>query len=270
MKYKRVVTSGCSYAKNSFEENRARKNCLPADNFINPATGEEYRTNFTAELGGLLDLPAYSLAVNGIGFKFIIYHAFLWIKSNLEKVQDTLFIISLSHRGRVTLWRPNEVNTDFYTLPGVDDKLPKTFCVPVNTIYKKDKVDTDWRRQQSTEAGINPDAFDTFLNVFWKELIDIPSKFAIDEMLVTLFNSYCRDIGLDVLYIDVPGEHRHGSTNWRDIINGKFLDFPDGRQYWKDYLTHKDSAYKGEHPNYNDHVELGEILADYIRGMPNI
>ena len=43
--------------------------------------------------------------------------------------------------------------------------------------------------------------------------------------------------------------------------------FPDNNEYWKDHIISYDDTYCGEHPNYNDHVRLGKLLANYLKPL---
>lgn len=49
----------------------------------------------------------------------------------------------------------------------------------------------------------------------------------------------------------------------KDIVN-TFI-FPNNDEYWQKYIQSYDDSYNGNHPNFNDHVILGKLLADYMK-----
>ena len=54
----------------------------------------------------------------------------------------------------------------------------------------------------------------------------------------------------------------NGEFSIKDKVNT--LIFPNNSEYWIDYIQSYDDTYFSEHPNFNDHVILGKLLANKL------
>ena len=54
----------------------------------------------------------------------------------------------------------------------------------------------------------------------------------------------------------------------KNIVN-TFM-FPTNTEYWTEYIHSYDSTYRMEHPNFNDHVVFGKLLANYLKHRKDI
>lgn len=263
-KYKHVVAAGCSYTHNSYENaNPERENRIPVEQYVN---GKLPSTSYVHELGKLADSESYNLAKNGLSFKFVLYYAFLWIQNNLDKVEESLLLVGLTHRRRETFFNPKHQGK--LRLKGLKGPLSVPYVVPTKHTPVEEFKNQEWLQREVKSLGVTTDAYSNFTYILWNCLNDNNQRDVLDEMYMVMLQNYCNTIGLDILFIDMTNEAERWPTfnlkDWRDIVYPVFK-WPDGSGSWKHYLTVKDETYNGEHPNYNDHVELAELLYEYIK-----
>lgn len=262
-KYKNVVAVGCSYTHGSHEDaNPTRANIIPSTEYID---GKPPKTSFVRELAKLANIEFYNLGKNGLSFKFLLYYAFLWIQGNIDKVNDTLLIVGLTHRRRETFFNPRHKGK--WRLKGIEGELTAPYVVPTRHTPLEQFKNTKWLRGEAERLDVTPEAYCNFTDILWNIVDDPVQRDSIDEMYMIMLQNYCNKIGLDILFIDTTNEAvrwpKYNLKDWREIVEPVFV-WPDGSESWKHYLFNKDPAYKGEHPNYEDHVELGRLLYQYI------
>lgn len=268
-KYKCIIGVGCSYTCGSFEgANPNRSNC------INPSTYTDDnvpRTSYVEELGNLIGVESINLAKNGFSFKFLAFYTYLWITHNRDKVQDALLLVGLTHRRRETFWNTNYNGKKKF--PGTTKTFTPPFVLPTKYIMNHTEKRAKWFDEMARELNTTPKEFHSFLKILWTSLDDPNQRDILDEMYMVLLQSYCNSIGLDILFIDIPNEAVHfpsdNFTDWRELV-GPVFKWPNDRHGWKDYLTSIDDSYRWEHPNYNDHVHLAQLLYDYIESNKDV
>ena len=117
MRFKHIVSVGCSYIRRSFEEEPWRDTQGASNSW-------EDSTNFTEILGKKYNIPTYNLAIEGASPKYIAYRLYRWLRDNPEKIKDTFFIIGVTNRGRDTFWFNENTVRDLE--PRQDGGLPAT------------------------------------------------------------------------------------------------------------------------------------------------
>lgn len=262
--YKHVVGVGCSYTYGSHErENDTRANKIPVSEYKN---GKPPLTSYIVEFARLINAESYNLAKNGLSFKFLLFYAFLWIRDNLDKIDDTLLVVGLTHRRRETFFNIERIGVT--NLKGVDKEYRLPYVVPSKHVPLGKFKNTKWLLQEAEILGVKPESYCDFTDILWNKLNDPIQRDIIDEMYMVMLQNYCNTIGLDILFIDIPNEAVKPGRNinfkdWRDIVEPVFK-WPDDSESWKHYILKKDSTYYWGHPNYEDHVELGKLLHQYI------
>jgi len=78
------------------------------------------------------------------------------------------------------------------------------------------------------------------------------------ETLLKLTYSYFKEKNIPVLFINTMNV----DISTKDIVP-TFI-FPNGTEYWRDYITSYDSTYRMEHPNIADHKHLAKLLVDKL------
>lgn len=264
--YRYVISAGCSYTFVSYEEDdpeMKRYNALPKERYVD---GKPPKTSFIRELGSLLGAESFNLAKNGLSFKFILYYSFLWIQNNMDKVKDSLLIVGLTHRRRETFFNPN--HNGGHLIEGVGKKIAP-FLMPIRAYSRKDikgKM-VNFIDGAAERLDISSEDYLSFLEIFWDKLDDPVQRDAMDEMYMILLQTYCNNIGLDILFLDMANESYKWPDmklkHWKDLIEPIFT-WPNNAPSWRHHIMDKNGYDVFGHPNYNDHVELGRLLYEYI------
>lgn len=253
MKYKQVISTGCSYTNHSYEtENLSRSNKLD---------GEYKETSFTQVLAERLGVPYTNRAFNGASISTTVLNAYEWIESNKDYVKDTLLLIGITFRGRINLWRSDS-----------KDDYKAYYCLtPSVWSGKVDKGAIEHLQGEGDFIGESYKDVHTFGRLYWEHYYNGPKLHLQDEMILVTLEAYCESIGLDVLFVDAADESTGHvpegyirSKPWKDILKNVYT-LPKNYPGWKSYIRDYDENYKGEHPNYNDHVELGNLLYEHIK-----
>lgn len=221
---KRIVSTGCSFVRNSFEDENIKRSNI-GDTPTRPLVQSHYclsnvaiqnETNYTIELGELMQLPTLSYGQGGSGNRYTVYKALDLIEKGIIKDGDFL-LIGITEFTRYDFVRPSYSKDDIPI-----SKWPK---LPVDEYAK-------YYSKKDNEFEI-------------KTLLKIASAYLEKKGLHHMFINTMNDI-----------------VSIKDIVP-TFL-FPDKTEYWRSYITNYDSTYTLEHPNIADHKILAKLLLDKL------
>lgn len=251
LSYKYVVASGCSYTHNSHD-------------FKSRSTYSDEHTTFIEQLGLLLGVPWYNLAKGGFSLHSIFQMALRWIEDNTEKLQDTFFVIGLTHYNRYNFFLEDKgIKDHSFKLEGINGRIPGYLHMPKRIKgFEYDKEPNILRHCRDFDVDIKD--FEAFHKTLWDAHTNLDHMIQDEIRLIKALKDILDYKGIDYVFIDIPNEHLHAKVpNWRDHIS-PVLDFPNGCVGWKQYILTQDEGYQYEHPNYDDHVKLANILYQYI------
>lgn len=251
MKFKYIVSTGCSYIKRSFEETEGRRES------DGPSNSWRDATSFTQIMGEELGIPVWNVAVEGSCAKYLTYRLYRWLEDNPKKIKDTFFVIGITHFGRDTLWmNHNEILHGRHKEPGIKKTLARPFVMP--RVYKstREGMLVDEVDDLAPQTGHTSEQLYNFLEMYWRDFIDFNELEIMQTMHYKMLHSYLNELGGEHVFLNIFNEKAPKSL--------PYYTFPDGNQQWKRYITGKDKQYQLEHPNAVDHREMAHFLIDYI------
>ena len=250
--YKYVVASGCSYTNNSHD-------------FKSRSTYREgEKTSYIEQLGLLLNIPWYNLAKGGFSIHTIFQMSLRWLEDNPEKLQDTFFVIGLTHYNRYNFFlEDNGIKDKSFKLFGINGRIPGYLHIPkLIEGFKYNKEPNIVSHCRNHDIDIKD--FEVFHKTLWRAHTNLEHMIQDEIRLIKALKDILEYKGVDYVFIDIPNEHLHAKVpNWRDHVS-PVLDFPNNCVGWKQYILSNDEGYEYEHPNYDDHVQLASILYKYI------
>jgi|DEB0MinimDraft_4_1074332.scaffolds.fasta_scaffold27250_2 hypothetical protein len=100
----------------------------------------------------------------------------------------------------------------------------------------------------------------------WPKLpVEDYTKFYVEEdvkfeltTLIELTSLYLNTNNINHLFVNTM----NNSFSTKDVCNT--LIFPNGTEYWRDYILSYDDSYKHGHPNIDDHKKLANIIYEQL------
>jgi hypothetical protein len=231
--YSHIVASGCSFTRGYVEhENKDRINYNP-----NITSGGKY--GFVSRLAELLGCTYKNLAIGGIGIRHSIRLLYEYIDNSKEDLSDILLILGVSFPFRYDFINPLDSS--------------KKYCIPQPlhlANHPKFKV------EKAKQFNTDPEDLQKFVEVFFKSITSTETLLTEFTQLIDIFQHYCKGKGVDLLIINMMDP---------DLIVPNAFKFKDGSLTWKQYIKGYDSSYGVQHPNYDDHTRLGNLLYEYIK-----
>lgn len=230
---KHILSVGCSYTKNSSEESDYREKSTKT-------------TSFTKELAKKLNVPFNNLAVGGHSFHSLFFTFFEWIENNKELSKETLVVVGLTHFNRQNFW--------------INDGTAHSI-----SYHKSKNGSYDYLEEHLKYLSVSLEEYVTFQNVLYRHFNNTAKQQTAEIIYMKQIEQYCKDRNIPYIIVDIPGEGYRFDylPKWHDVLD-KVYTFPNGDKSWKQYISNYDKNFRLEHPNYEDHVILGNLLYEYI------
>jgi len=208
-----------------------------------------------------------NLSATGAGNDYIFRTAYNWIKSSgdLYSGKKAAVIVGLSELMRTE--RYDEEGGIWYHFSYSD------------LVYNGTTNDNVEFFRKSTFPYLSKEEWETYWDISAKHFSNISILKDEVKMKMDLISSYCRVNNIKCIFInnlcDVIAYSKAISSNLTnlfgggvkyggDLIHSDMYIFPNGSSSWRQWLTEKDSSYRGEHPNSYDHKGLAELLYHHI------
>ena len=240
VKYKYIVTSGCSFVQSS--KDRDEPNRRTHDPKL--VSREGYKPAFVDFLAEKMNLPFYNLAIGGTGIRYAIYSLLDWIQKNKDKSKDTLFICGITTFARFEFINRELGLRDKEGFWGRLDIMDKSEDKYHDTLYRLPK--------------------DNYKRWYWENIYnDKEVEFEL-RGLIEMFSSYLRVNNHRCIFINTLNDNIYAETaiDISDIC--ELFYFPNNTPYWREHILSDDNTYKLAHPNKHDHMVLADLLYDYI------
>ena len=188
-------------------------------------------TCYTSEAANILNIPYENHAQGGSGVRSAIFKMLHYIKNN--PIDDIYIMIGISFFSRFDFIKPYESSED-YPIP--QDGIPPPFKVRDYKFFSTTFPAEEYVKYYDAKSS----EFELLT------LIEMAGLYLTKKNIPHVFINTC---------------NRFYKT--RDIVNT--LIFPGNNEDWRKYIQSYDNNYRYEHPNVNDHVRLGKLLADHIK-----